>query len=399
MDWIDSILEKGGIQFQKMSLRKALWCYMGIAIFATLLAYTVTFTILNGWENMIFQQNSYTITFQKITEGGMLVEDYRREAEEEVKVILTVIRLVQQAVLVLYPVIALCITSHVYYQKKLREPLEKMAEEAAYIGRDDLSLPCLWDTEDEMGKACEAIEKMRRRLVENKKDMWDLMEQQRDLNAAFAHDIRTPLTVMQGYTEMLMQFYPRGKISEEKLLDTLEALNRQVRRLKNFTETMKDIHSMEEIQVKKKKEFLGDLKQKITHAAKGLEHLEEISIEVNQKNTQAMGYFDENVILEVAENLLSNAVRYAKTKVEVQLETEGEAFFLSVKDDGRGFRETELYQAARPYYTDPEEKEEGVHYGLGLTICKILCKKHGGDLALSNSVDGGAIACASFFIQ
>lgn len=275
-----------------------------------------------------------------------------------------------------------------------------MVEEAEYIGRDDLSLPCQWESEDEMGKACEAMEKMRRRLAENQKDTWELMEQQRSLNAAFAHDMRTPLTVMQGYTELLLRFYPQGKISQEKMTETLEALDRQVKRMKNFAETMRDINTLDEREVKKERHLFSELEEKVSQSARGMEQLGEIAIEVRRKEKNVgaeQGYFDEELMLEVLENLLANALRYAKKKVEVQIETSREQVCLFVRDDGKGFSEEELYQATKPYYTDPAGKEEGMHWGIGLTICKMLCKKHGGDLTLSNSVDGGAIVCAAFW--
>lgn len=400
MDWLDSILEKIGIRFQEMSLKKTLWCYMTVAIVATLLAYALTFTILNGWENVIFEQNAYEVTYRQIQpETKMIVERKGWEVPNETNFILKVIHAIFLVCIISYPIIAICMVSHIYYQKKLKEPLERMVEEARYIERDDLSFPCQWESKDEMGKACEAIERMRKRLIENKKDLWDLMEEQRNLNAAFAHDLRTPLTVMQGYTELMIQFYPKGKISEEKLMDTVEALNRQVKRLKYFTETMKDMHSIEAIKIKKENKSLKELVQKVEQIAKGLANTQETAIEVKPVKEDKEGYFDENIILEVLENLLSNALRYAKNQIEVYLEAEEDILFLSVKDNGRGFTKEELYQATRPYYTDSQKKDEDCHYGLGLTICKMLCKKHGGDLTLSNSMDGGAIVCASFFIS
>lgn len=400
MDWIDTILEKLADRFQKTSLRRSLWYYMTAAILGVLLAYVLTFTILAEWENLILSQNTYKVTYPEfMAEIGKIVMISSSQPTPKAQNMIYILHLVEISLMIIYPVIGVCIASHFYYENKLKEPLEKMIEEAAYIGRNDLSMSCEWDTQDEMGKACEAIEKMRKRLIENKQDMWEMMEQQRNLNAAFAHDLRTPLTVMQGYTEMLIQFYPKGKISQEKLMETFFCLDRQIKRLKNFAQTMKDIHSIETMEVKKEKTSLEKLEQKIQQTGKGLEQAGKIQIEVKKSTyPEQGGYFDENIILEVVENLLSNALRYAKSKIEILFEIQEDFLFLYVKDDGRGFCQEEFYQAMRPYYTDPQKKEEEIHYGLGLSICKILCKKHGGTLELSNSIEGGAIVCASFYI-
>lgn len=63
-------------------------------------------------------------------------------------------------------------------------------------------------------------------------------------------------------------------------------------------------------------------------------------------------------------------------------------FYITVSDDGNGFSENALRHAAEPYFTE-ENKADGVHYGLGLAICKELCNKLGGKMSCSNN--NGAI--------
>ncbi|WP_455716773.1 ATP-binding protein [Anaerosporobacter sp.] len=101
-------------------------------------------------------------------------------------------------------------------------------------------------------------------------------------------------------------------------------------------------------------------------------------------------------ILEVLDNLLSNAVSYAKTTINLVLDVEENHFTLYIRDDGKGFSKEELYMATRPYYTGRGDGIE--HFGIGLTISKMLCEKHGGTLHLSNSTKGGAIIAANFLV-
>ena len=110
-------------------------------------------------------------------------------------------------------------------------------------------------------------------------------------------------------------------------------------------------------------------------------------------------FYDEDVVMEVFGNLLSNAIRYARHKIQVLAKQREDMLCLYVKDDGRGMTSEELSKAVSPYYSDKKqvENDEGEpHFGLGLTICRMLCKKHGGDLSLSNSIEGGAVVCAEF---
>ena len=104
---------------------------------------------------------------------------------------------------------------------------------------------------------------------------------------------------------------------------------------------------------------------------------------------------DPSAVTQVFENLLGNAARFARTKVSVQLETDGKTLSICVADDGKGFTEKALASAAKPYFSG-EQTEETYHFGLGLYICQTLCEKHGGNLKLANATNGGASVTAFF---
>ncbi len=103
---------------------------------------------------------------------------------------------------------------------------------------------------------------------------------------------------------------------------------------------------------------------------------------------------DENLIQEVVDNLIINALRYVVSQIDIIINLEQDKLYLYIKDDGRGFSKELLDKGIRPYFTTSDG-----HAGLGLTICRTLCKKHGGSLELMNSVQGGAIACAYFYVK
>lgn len=227
------------------------------------------------------------------------------------------------------------------------------------------------------------------------------MEGQRLLNAAFAHDIRTPLTVLQGYTDMIMKYYPKGKIDEEKLLNTIGLMQEEITRLREFTDTMKGLQDMEALQIKPSEKSFTHLVEKLDKTIEGVmkDHPIKFFIHSNidsLREEDKKGYYDEAAILEVVSNLISNGCSYAKDMVEVYIEIEKTYLYVYVCDDGKGFSKKELYSALNPYYSS---RDDGTgHFGIGLTICKILCEKHGGKITLSNSINQGAIVCASFRI-
>lgn len=103
---------------------------------------------------------------------------------------------------------------------------------------------------------------------------------------------------------------------------------------------------------------------------------------------------DREVILEVLENLLSNALRYARDKIDVTVSLSAQELSLSVRDDGIGFQEEgEKITSA---FHQQNIKESLTHTGMGMYISRLYCEKHGGRLILENEESGGASVTAVF---
>ncbi|MEQ8156380.1 MAG: HAMP domain-containing sensor histidine kinase [Clostridiaceae bacterium] len=389
MDWIDEKIQQVKDKLRITSLKKTLGVYIFIAIVAVVIAYITTEVFCEGWRELIYQR--YDIAYN----NGLTITNSINLNSADSKLI-SLIEIVEKGSILIYSTIAICVTSHTFFKDRLQEPVNLLIEEAKHIGRDDLSFVCQYESGDEMGDICSAFDKMRVQLYKNKENMWNMMEGQRRLKAAFAHDIRTPLTVIQGYTEILEKYYPQGKISEEKLLETMKLIQTQVTRLRNFSETMKKIDTFESMEIKRNKKNFDILDGQIKETVSGLQGAHGIIIDVHNKLPQKEAFFDEGVILQVLDNLLSNALSYTHSHIDILLENEDHKLYLYIRDDGRGFSNEDLYMASMPYYSSRTDSNE--HFGIGLTICKLLCEKHGGNLNLSNSTRGGAIVCASFFI-
>ena len=95
-------------------------------------------------------------------------------------------------------------------------------------------------------------------------------------------------------------------------------------------------------------------------------------------------------VSQVSNNLISNAVRYARTAVTISFALRDNGLLLSVSDDGKGFDKNGLQKATSPYYT--EESNHSEHFGLGLYICKLLCEHHNGYLKIENTASGAKVS-------
>ena len=261
-----------------------------------------------------------------------------------------------------------------------------------------------YESQDEMGQLLKSMDKMRETLVENYEYMWKLIEEQKQLNAAFAHDLRTPLTVLKGYCEFLSRYLPQGAVSQEKMTDILLLMTNQLERLSDFSKTMKEVRNLDEYPIEKEKTELFHFCRTIEGIVEALNMGGAVTLSVkylSEEMEKQTVFFDENIVLEVLDNLLSNAIRFAKSQVIVSVEIEekaaGKYMYLYVEDDGKGFLDSELHKAIAPYYSSEQEEE---HFGIGLYICNMLCNLHGGTVSLANRIEGnGAIISASFLIS
>ena len=99
---------------------------------------------------------------------------------------------------------------------------------------------------------------------------------------------------------------------------------------------------------------------------------------------------DKNVLFQIAENLVSNAIRFANRKVSVTLSLTDDMLALTVTDDGCGFPAALLKNGIQPFRKGNEDAE---HFGMGLYICNLLCRKHDGYLEIRNQEQGASV-CA-----
>lgn len=310
---------------------------------------------------------------------------------------------------VVYPlsfIVCLGLVSILFYRKVLQKPLELLGAAADKIADNNLDFTIHYDRPDEFGRLCQSFEKMRSALRDNNLELWRQIEERRRLNAAFAHDLRTPLTVLKGQSEMLVKYTP--ELSEEKIIETAKMMQRHIARLENYVNTMNTLQRLEDIEIQKSpvnieilfhqlqatgasvcadKTFL--LKQMMIEPCEKTISLSKETIHSKKIN------LDASVIMQVYENVLSNAMRYAQNTIIVSPFIKDNYFYIAVSDDGPGFSAKDLSEATKPFYK-AAEKTEQEHFGMGLNICKILCEKHSGFLKLDNK--NGAVVTAGFLI-
>ncbi len=306
-------------------------------------------------------------------------------------------KIVSDAQVILMPlwvIFCIFIGSYIFYKKEMEHNLEILRKYADKIAQNELEFEVGHAKENELGLVCDAFEKMRKSLLSTSKENIRITDDARRLNAAFSHDIRTPITVMKGYIDLLEKYIPEEKINKDKQLEILKSMHNQADRLENYALSMSSVQKLEDIVPNCKPENTIRLFEEMKRVCRLIDNRVRFETSISGKEPSEIR-IDKELLFEVIENLLSNASRYANKIIEVNMICDEDLLSISVEDDGKGFSEKILTKFGRPYLREDHEADKN-HFGLGIYISKLLCQKCGGDLSIENKK--GAFVKASFSI-
>lgn len=299
-------------------------------------------------------------------------------------------------------VVCIALAARRFYKKRLQPAIGVLESASESIAAEDLDFTVTYDRADELGKLATSFEKMRSSLEKSQRALWRTAEERKRLNAAFSHDLRTPLTVLKGRLELLESKAEVGALDPDEALIMTRSLKAQVDRLERYVAVMGDAQKLDDRTLLMQEGRLDELAGEVGALASDFAQVEGKDADITiGEGLDVLAEFDRQAVVEVAENLLGNALRFADEHVAVHMqlvhEQEGAAVFeLVVEDDGPGFSAEALHRATEPFYSSARDAE---HFGLGLNICALLCEKHGGAVELANRDEGGARVVARFSVE
>lgn len=289
-----------------------------------------------------------------------------------------------------------------FYRVHIAAPLAELAGAADRIAEQDLDFAIGTVRGRELGRLSETLEHMRASLLEAQRELWRTAESQRCLNAAFAHDLRTPITVLKGTVEMAQMRLRRGDTLD---VDALDALSSQVARLERYATSMGGLTKLEDRPVERERLSADVLRGELEHHVAGVVSARgsELDLELASRSESAESIrhdmtvlLDLSLVEEVLDNLLSNACAHAVSSVTFDMMVDAGTLTLVVTDDGPGFTPEALHRGCDPFFSENKSAE---HFGLGLNVSSVLCGLHGGEIALTNAETGGARVIATFDVR
>ena len=387
-------------KIRNLSLKKTILLYFVISLTAAFLLSGFTVHFARNMQNKIWEKYidyaDYTDVFQQY--GKKYKIEISRPNQSQMNRLdhhlSEMCDFMETYSVLIFSIVGSVVAVFFFYKNKLKTPLQELKDASQMIADNELDFHVSYENKDEMGTLCKEFEMMRSDLADNNRKMWRMIDDEKALRNAIAHDIRSPLSILRGYQEMLLEFVSAESIKTEDVIDILQTGMYQIDRIEHFTENMRKMSHLEQRELQCSEIELSELAKKIEAEAAMLSKKESKLCKVERVQEQNIVKVDEELVMEVTDNLLENAVRYAQKSIALQIKKKDGFLIISVEDDGIGFVDTEEKVTEPFYHKNPQDDLK--HFGLGMYISRIFCEKHGGNLKIYNARQGGAHVEALF---
>lgn len=288
--------------------------------------------------------------------------------------------------------ICIIITSILFYNIKLKYPLLELSYSIQKIEQNNLDFCLQTNLNNELGDICRAFEHMRQSLSSTFQKLWKTEDKQKYLYQAFAHDLRTPLSIIKGNNEIV---HILGAKDINQIKRCIQFSDTAIERIESYMNNLKELQNIEHIILSFRKinsKYLETILQNQINILS--KKYNKKAVIINNLSTDL--FIDDKLILRVLDNLIQNAFRFANSKVQISMNIFEDMLEFCVCDDGDGFNNQSLAHATEAFYSS--DKSRG-HTGLGLTIAENLLQLYQTKLEISNQNPYGALIKFKIFLK
>ena len=240
---------------------------------------------------------------------------------------------------------------------------------------------------DEVGNRHDELAALARDFDEMAERIENLINSQKRLTRDVSHELRSPLARLNVALELAKA---KSNGDTNNLLNRIEREGKQLNDMISQILTLSKLESQSET-IEKHPINIGKLVEKVVADANFEAENQDKKVQITQ-NSDSKIYGNENLLRSAVENVLRNAVRYTKDKVEISVNGSASETVIKIRDYGSGVPEAELSELFKPFHRVAQARERksgGV--GLGLAIAEQAVQAHKGKISAQNAKDGGLI--------
>ncbi len=375
-------------RFRPTTLKKSLILGVLLSFF---LSFTVSFLVFFTIEPLY----PPSLTIVDFDENGDIADVATPNLTPQQKRLRIVLRVVQPTVTILCFLTCNYLFLSWYYRRTWQTPINELLHGAKRIMNNDLDFEVRSFSTDEFGQIAQAFEHLRKNTETLMADQQQERYMQEQMLAAFAHDLKTPLTVISGEATLASRLLAHPESNREMIAESFPAIQNNVRRIEKNIDAMRKAIKLEAAPYQPAampyNKLADDTKR----------HLELLTADTTKTITchvqpdTATLQLDTDIFYTILDNIITNSLRYA-SHIDLFMRHQLQRLMISVQDNGPGFSDYILKHGIEPFVREGEEPQ--VHFGLGLYICQVLCHKHGGTFSIANN-DTGALCRIMLNVQ
>ncbi|MEG6521836.1 sensor histidine kinase [Desulfotomaculum sp. 1211_IL3151] len=254
----------------------------------------------------------------------------------------------------------------------LTRPLTLMEQHVKRIANRNWHEPLAIKRNDEIGQLAASIDTMRQQLIQQD-------ETQQTMLQNISHELKTPVMVIRSYAQAMKDgIYPKGDPN-----GSIEVIDEEGARLEKLIKQLLYLTRLDYLSNRKPMQEEVQFDKLIEKSVQRLSlQRPDITLQLDLQEGTVMG--DAETLRAMVENLFDNHLRYAKSRIEINLRfNRNHEVMLTLWNDGSQIEPHILQGIFKPFQKGHEGK-----YGLGLTIVQRILKLHQGEIVLTNERDG-----------
>lgn len=294
--------------------------------------------------------------------------------------------------MILYSLIALncvfvCILLIIRFSRRLQKQLVPIMNATEEISSQNLDFEIGHSNIKEFEDVLLSFSKMRDNLKNSLEQQWAAEQMQKEHIAALAHDLKTPLTVIQGNADLIIE----TDLDEEQRLYA-EYISNSSEQMQLYIRTLIDIsRAATGYQLRMENIDLPAYVEQLRGQIDALCQTKKIGLQMEIEHLPALLSADKLLLERAIMNVVNNALDYSPQDSYISISITGNkgGLQISVTDAGPGFSQEDLLHAEEQFYMADHSRSSNLHFGMGLFITKSIVQHHGGQLDLSNSEKTG----------
>ncbi len=277
----------------------------------------------------------------------------------------------------------------------ITRPIRSLTKTAGQIAAGNLSVRSHNTSQDEIGELSGNFNKMADALVERVKEKEKEAKQkaleakmQEDFTAAFAHELKTPLTSIIGYADMLGSV----PMSDAERSEAAYYIFTQGKRLERLSYKLLELVSLERTPLTKKPVSTKELEENIRNTMRPVFKQKQIYGKIIMEKDKV--YADKDLLLSLLYNLLDNGSKAVEPGGFILLKGTRleEGYELKIVDNGRGIPGEEIERITEAFYmVDKSRSRKEGGAGIGMALCQKIVKLHEGTLRIDSRLGEGTV--------